>query len=118
MVFLGVTALFIVVTITNATEDAFYADLAQKPEVVNMCSLRYPEAHVVKSIRTLFYCAQRYGSTRAGAVVGATYAAGAETHRGAAALDGTLFVRVAGALTDALGWVAHGDQERSWDFRP
>ncbi|KAF8147062.1 hypothetical protein K438DRAFT_488684 [Mycena galopus ATCC 62051] len=51
VVFLGVTALFIVVTIhwsfviyqaffaflhfgTNATEDAFYADLAQKPEVI------------------------------------------------------------------------------------
>ncbi|KAJ7214072.1 hypothetical protein GGX14DRAFT_618266 [Mycena pura] len=76
----------------------------------------HPEAHVVKSIRALFYCAQRYGSTRAGEVVGATDAAGTETHRGAAALDGTLFVRVAGALTDALGWVAHGDRERSWDF--
>ncbi|KAF7372893.1 P-loop containing nucleoside triphosphate hydrolase protein [Mycena sanguinolenta] len=75
----------------------------------------HPEAHVVKTIRALFYCAQRYGNTPAGAVVGAVDADGKETHEGAAGLDGTLFIRVAGVLTSALGWVAHGDQEGSWD---
>ncbi|KAJ6471492.1 hypothetical protein C8R45DRAFT_836539 [Mycena sanguinolenta] len=76
----------------------------------------HPEAHVVKAIRALFYCAQRYGSTPVGAIVGAVDADGKETHKGAAGLDGTLFIRVAGVLTSALGWVAHGDQEGSWDF--
>jgi hypothetical protein len=76
----------------------------------------HPEAHVVKAIRALFYCAQRYGSTPAGTVIGAVDADGKETHKGAAGLDGTLFIRVAGVLTSALGWVAHGDKEKSWDF--
>jgi hypothetical protein len=31
-------------------------------------------------------------------------------------LDGTLFIRVAGVLTDSLGWVAHGEKDRFWDF--
>ncbi|KAJ7446125.1 hypothetical protein FB451DRAFT_1376001 [Mycena latifolia] len=76
----------------------------------------HPEAHVIKSMRTLFYCAQQYGRTPAGSVVGAVDAAGNETHSGAEKLDGTLFIRVAGALTEALGWVAHGEKEGSWDI--
>ncbi|KAJ7926832.1 hypothetical protein B0H13DRAFT_2265767 [Mycena leptocephala] len=54
--------------------------------------------------------------TPAGTVIGAVDADGKETHKGAAGLDGTLFIRVAGVLTSALGWVAHGDKEKSWDF--
>jgi len=77
----------------------------------------HTEAHVVKSIRMLFYCAQHYGNTPAGAVIGAVDANGKETHAGAAMVDGTLFIRVAGALTGSLGWVAHGEEERGWDFR-
>ncbi|KAJ7834253.1 hypothetical protein B0H14DRAFT_3462206 [Mycena olivaceomarginata] len=73
----------------------------------------HPEAHVVKAIRALFYCAQRYGNTPAGAVVGAVDADGKETHKGAAGLDGTLFIRVAGVLISALGWVAHGTSRGS-----
>lgn len=76
----------------------------------------HSERHVVKSIRALFYCAQKYGNTPAGAVLGAVNSSGKETHAGAAKLDGTLFIRVAGILTDAVGWVAHGDTERFWDF--
>jgi hypothetical protein len=76
----------------------------------------HPEAHVIKSIRMLFYCAQQYGSTPAGAVIGAVDSAGKETHNGAATLDGTLFIRVAGVLSDAVGWVAHGEKERFWDL--
>ncbi|KAJ7101866.1 hypothetical protein C8R44DRAFT_808806 [Mycena epipterygia] len=76
----------------------------------------HPEPHVVKSIRALFYCAQRYGDTPAGAVRGAIDNAGKETHAGMAELDGTLFIRVAGILTDWVGWVSHGDTERFWDF--
>ncbi|KAJ7913628.1 hypothetical protein B0H13DRAFT_1612389 [Mycena leptocephala] len=47
----------------------------------------HPEPHVVKAIRSLFYCAQHYGE---------------ETHKGAAMMDGTLFIRVAGVLMDAI----------------
>ncbi|KAJ7027762.1 hypothetical protein C8F04DRAFT_1121265 [Mycena alexandri] len=76
----------------------------------------HTEPHVVKSIRMLFYCAQKYGGTPGGGVIGAVDGGGKETHKGAATLDGTLFVRVAGNMTDAVGWVAHGDNERFWDF--
>ncbi|KAJ7737765.1 hypothetical protein B0H16DRAFT_1379540, partial [Mycena metata] len=80
----------------------------------------HTEPHVVKSIRMLFYCAQKYGATPAGGVIGALASDGArkgeETHEGAAGLDGTLFVRVAGKMTDAVGWVMCGEGERFWDF--
>jgi len=64
----------------------------------------------------LFYCAQKYGNTAAGRVIGAVDGAGNETHKGSTKLDGTLFLRVAGELTNGLGWVAHGEEERFWDF--
>ncbi|KAJ7058331.1 hypothetical protein C8F01DRAFT_1147896 [Mycena amicta] len=88
------------------------------PSLLNNAML-HPEAHVVKAIRTLFYCAQNYGSTPAGTVIGAVDRDALdekETHKGAASLDGTLFIRVAGVLTSALGWVANGDKEGSWDL--
>ncbi|KAJ7446126.1 hypothetical protein FB451DRAFT_1538041 [Mycena latifolia] len=74
------------------------------------------EVHLITSTRTLFYCAREYGRTPAGAVAGALDGEGKETHPGAAELDGTLFIRVAGVLTEALGWVDHGGKEGSWDF--
>ncbi|KAJ6450365.1 hypothetical protein C8R45DRAFT_1224100 [Mycena sanguinolenta] len=83
--------------------------------VLNNASV-HTEAHVIKAIRALFYCAQHYGSTPAGAVVGAVDENGQETHKNAAMLDGTVFVRVAGVLSDAVGWVAHGEEEVFWDF--
>ncbi|KAJ7022471.1 hypothetical protein C8F04DRAFT_1048986 [Mycena alexandri] len=76
----------------------------------------HTEPHVVKAIRMLFYCAQQYGGTPAEAVIGAVDGEGKEIHKGAAKLDGTLFIRVAGKLTDAVGWVANGEKERFWDF--
>ncbi|KAJ6474833.1 hypothetical protein C8R45DRAFT_1159993 [Mycena sanguinolenta] len=76
----------------------------------------HTEAHVIKAIRALFYCAQHYGSTPAGAVIGAVDENGQETHKNAAMLDGTMFIRVAGVLSDAVGWVAHGEEEVFWDF--
>ncbi|KAJ7155073.1 hypothetical protein C8R46DRAFT_1296168 [Mycena filopes] len=82
--------------------------------ILNNAAL-HSEAHAVKSIRALFYCAQQYGGTPPGAVVGAVDEDGKETHKGAVQLDGTLFVRVAGKLTNALGWVVDGDAEQFWD---
>ncbi|KAK7059921.1 P-loop containing nucleoside triphosphate hydrolase protein [Favolaschia claudopus] len=79
----------------------------------------HPEAHVVKAIRSLFYCAQHFGGRAAGKVIGAVDVDGErkEMHPGVAKLDGTLFIRVAGALCDALGWVTRGEKDRFWDFR-
>jgi hypothetical protein len=85
--------------------------------VLNNAAL-HDEPHVVKAIRTLYYCAQHYGNTPAGGVIGARDEAGLETHSGLAKLDGTLFIRVAGVLSDALGWVSHGEKEKDWDLGP
>ena len=74
-----------------------------------------PESHVAKSIRALFYAAQHYGETEAGKVVGAFDSSGKEILPGAAKLDGTVFVRAAGILMDALGWVGHGQAVGDWD---
>ncbi|KAJ7056047.1 hypothetical protein C8F01DRAFT_1062267 [Mycena amicta] len=76
----------------------------------------HTEVHVVKVIRALFYSAQRYGLTKAGGLPGAVDSEGKETHPGAKSVDGTLFIRVAGVVTNALGWASHGEEERGWDF--
>lgn len=74
-----------------------------------------PDAHTVKAIRTLYYAAQRYGTTPRGGMIGAFDAHGIETLVGAGDLDGTIFVRAAGVVMDTLGWVAKGQNEGSWD---
>ncbi|KAF7292075.1 hypothetical protein MIND_01233700 [Mycena indigotica] len=76
----------------------------------------HTEVHVVKAIRALVYGAQRFGQTKEG-VPGAVDANGKETHPGLKAVDGTLFIRLASVMTDALGWVSHGEPENAWDFR-
>ncbi|THH03501.1 hypothetical protein EW145_g6208 [Phellinidium pouzarii] len=78
-------------------------------------SIHAQDAHIVKTIRTLFYAAQRYGETLPGGVPGAYDAEGNEALKGAGALDGTLFIRVAGVVMDTLGWVTHGQKEGNWD---
>ncbi|KAJ7171301.1 hypothetical protein C8R46DRAFT_948374, partial [Mycena filopes] len=88
-------------------------------------ALQHKEAHVAKVVRTLYHCAQRYGRTPAGQVVGVWdgekeegeegKGRRRETHEGAAQLDGTVFVRAAGMVSEALGWVAYGGEEGSWD---
>ncbi|KAJ7122352.1 hypothetical protein C8R44DRAFT_876649 [Mycena epipterygia] len=78
-------------------------------------ALHHKDAHVIKAVRTMYYSAQRYGATRPGAAIGARDTEGAETHKGAGIMDGTVFVRAAGVLTDALGWVAYGGKEGDWD---
>jgi len=77
--------------------------------------LYHPDAHVIKSMRTLIYGAQHFGTTSAGDIVGAFISGGKETHVGMAKVDGTLFVRAAGVLMDTLGWVANGQNEGQWD---
>lgn len=77
--------------------------------------LHAPDAHTVKTIRSLYYAAQLYGRTPPGGAIGAFDAEGRETHEGMAQVDGTIFVRAAGVVMETLGWVSHGQQEGSWD---
>ncbi|GJE96190.1 questin oxidase family protein [Phanerochaete sordida] len=85
------------------------------PEIVAGV-LHAPDAHTVKTIRTLYFAAQRYGTTPPGGAIGAFRRSdGKETHKGTAQMDGTIFVRAAGVVMNALGWVSHGQKEGKWD---
>ncbi|KAJ7151833.1 hypothetical protein C8R43DRAFT_483522 [Mycena crocata] len=86
-------------------------------------ALHHKDAHVIKAVRTLYYCAQRYGTTPPGGAIGARgigedgngNGTGVETHRGAGEMDGSIFVRAAAVMSDTLGWVAYGEVEGDWD---
>lgn len=68
-------------------------------------TLVHPDEHLCKLQRALLHFAQLYGGTASG-----TFAKG-----GFAALDGCLFVRVAGLTADRLGWMREGQKLRGWD---
>jgi Questin oxidase-like len=74
-----------------------------------------PDAHTVKTLRSLLYGATQYGTVAKGEVIGAWGPDGKETHVGIGELDGTVFVRAAGVLLQSLGWVTHGQEEGAWD---
>ncbi|KAJ7112407.1 hypothetical protein C8R43DRAFT_961813 [Mycena crocata] len=78
-------------------------------------SLHHPEPHVAKAVRTLYYAAQLYGHTSAGAFAGSFDESGAETHSGSTTLDGTVFIRAAGVMSQAMGWVIVGEEGADWD---
>lgn len=75
-----------------------------------------PDAQTIKTIRTLYYGAQKYGATPPSGVIGAFRPDGTETHEGIAKMDGSIFVRDAGVVMYQLGWVTHGQQAGKWDF--
>jgi hypothetical protein len=79
-------------------------------------ALHHRDAHVIKTVRSLFYAAQRYGATPPGGAIGAHGADGKETHLGAEKMDGTMFVRAAGLVSVVLEWVAYGGKEGDWDM--
>jgi hypothetical protein len=79
---------------------------------------RHPEAHVPKTIRSLLYAAQKYGTTLPGEAIGAfkDERGKEETHIGTGKMDGTIFIRAAGVVMDTLGWVDHGQKAgNNWD---
>ncbi|KAJ7751458.1 hypothetical protein B0H16DRAFT_1548547 [Mycena metata] len=78
-------------------------------------ALHHKDAHEVKTIRSLYYGAKHYGQRPAGGAIGARDEEGKETHVGAGTMDGTIFVRAAGVVSDTLGWVAWGEKEGEWD---
>ncbi|WVQ67892.1 uncharacterized protein L199_006097 [Kwoniella botswanensis] len=83
-------------------------------------SLAYPDSHVPKAIRSLVYFAELYGSTRPGCFIG-SFLSGGQTHEtipGLAKVDGTVFVRGAGAIMNQMGWTREGQKEGDWEFSP
>ncbi|KAJ6549818.1 hypothetical protein B0H19DRAFT_1378617 [Mycena capillaripes] len=77
-------------------------------------ALHHKEEHVPKVVRALYYAALRYGGKGPGEAIGARDEKGEETHVGADAMDGTVFVRAAGVVSSVLGWVAYGDKQGDW----
>ncbi|KAJ6454209.1 hypothetical protein C8R45DRAFT_1038361 [Mycena sanguinolenta] len=78
-------------------------------------ALHHKDAHVLKVVRTLYYCAVKYGGKVAGSAIGARDEKGEETHVGTGIMDGTIFVRAAGVVSDMMGWIAYGGKEHEWD---
>ncbi|KAF7346761.1 hypothetical protein MSAN_01814600 [Mycena sanguinolenta] len=78
-------------------------------------AIHHKDAHVLKVVRTLYYCAVKYGGKVAGSAIGAHDKKGEETHVGTGIMDGTIFVRAAGVVSDMMGWIAYGEKEREWD---
>ena len=76
------------------------------------------DSHVPKSIRSLVHYDSLYGSLPAGGFIGAIDENGKEVLPGIGQVDGSVFVRGAGLLMDALGWCREGQDEGSWEFDP
>ncbi|KAL1718046.1 hypothetical protein EV715DRAFT_202010 [Schizophyllum commune] len=72
------------------------------PIVDSAC--HHSESHVSKTVRALYFASKMYDTEGdLGVVPG---------------VDGTVFVRAATVLIDALGWISKGEKERGWDFEP
>ncbi|KAJ6507852.1 hypothetical protein C8R47DRAFT_1036611 [Mycena vitilis] len=94
---------------TTPTESNPWLSIAQN-------ALHHPEEHVPKAVRALYYAAQQYGYAAAGELVPAFDASGAEIHDGLAKLDGTVFIRAAGFVSNVSGWVVAGQKGGDyWD---
>lgn len=59
-----------------------------------------------------------YGSLPLAGFVGAKNGKGQEVLPGIAKADGTIFIRGAGLVMDALGWCREGQTEGNWEFSP
>ena len=80
-------------------------------ERIIMNAVAHPDAHLVKTVRSLSTFAARWGGRPAG-----YYAGGGEGGlEGREMLDGTLFVRAASLMLDRLGW-AHESGESLGSF--
>lgn len=80
-------------------------------------SLYAPDAHVLKTLRTLIFAARKYGDTPAGGAIGAFLSkdSNKESHIGTSKMDGSIFVRAAGMLLNSMGWVNYGQEAKEWD---
>ena len=73
-------------------------------------ALAHPDTHLCKTQRALMHYADMYGGAAPGCF------AELEELDGAGALDGTLFVRVAGLTMDRLGWMREGGDQGKYDY--
>lgn len=76
------------------------------------------DSHVPKAIRSLVHYDSKYGSLPLAEFIGARNDGGEEVLPGIAKADGTIFIRGAGLVMDALGWCREGQKEGSWEFSP
>jgi hypothetical protein len=76
------------------------------------------DSHVPKAIRSLVHYDSLYSSLPAGGFIGAINENGQEVLPGIGKVDGTIFIRGAGLLVEALGWCREGQEEGSWEFSP
>jgi Questin oxidase-like len=72
--------------------------------------LEHPDDHLCKITRSLIHWANLFGSRPVG-----YWAGGKEELEGIEALDGTLFLRVAGLTMGELGWAKEGQDVGEWD---
>ncbi|KAI0051279.1 hypothetical protein FA95DRAFT_310766 [Auriscalpium vulgare] len=80
------------------------------PRVV-ASTLLHDNEHLCKVTRALGYSAETWGGREVG-----YYRSDDEGLDGVEKLDGTLFVRLAGLVTERLGWVAEGMETHNWDY--
>ena len=78
-------------------------------------AIHSPDSHVLKSLRSLIYGAENYGSLGKGELIGTYGPDGKETHTGIAEVDGSVFIRAAGMMMDTLGWLTYGQKSGDWD---
>jgi Questin oxidase-like len=71
--------------------------------------VEHPVDHLTKLQRTLMHWANLFGSRPAGYLAG-----GKEQLDDIELIDGTLFIRVAGATMDKLGWMREGQERGAW----
>lgn len=99
----------------QASASALASDSTNPWPAITNDVIHAPDAHTLKSLRSLLYGAMQYGTLAKGDVIGAWGPDGKETHVGMGEVDGTVFVRAAGVLMEAMGWVTHGQEEGEWD---
>lgn len=66
------------------------------------------DTHTLKALRSLLYGAVHYGTKGVGEMPGAFDGEGEEVLPGIGKLNGSIFIRAAGALMDTVGWVDWG----------
>jgi hypothetical protein len=99
---------------TPAAIGASYQSISPWPHLIQS-SLRAPDSHTTKTIRSLAYAATKYGTTGAGKVKGGMNPEGKEYVKNLRMTDGSIFVRTAGIVMKTLGWVDWGEKEGEWD---
>ena len=87
---------------TNPTSNSWFPILQS--------TLLHNDNHLAKIQRALAHFDTLYGLTQAGTFKGIKGLEGSE------ALDGGIFLRLAGLIQDRVGWMREGEENKGWDF--